>query len=78
MTLYNNSDIPYPAQMGAEDCTSSNQFGTPVCTPHSGVGDPIHLSTWITFANTGAFSIAPRSSYTMTYTVRSPIGAQPG
>jgi hypothetical protein len=64
--------------MGSEDCTSSNQFGTPVCTPHGGVGDPLYLSTWIEFASTGAFSIAPHSSRTMSYTIRAPLAAQPG
>lgn len=65
--------------MGSEDCTSSNQYGTPDCLlAASGGIDPALLSTWIVFSNTGTFTIAPKSSYTMNYTVRVPSTTQPG
>jgi hypothetical protein len=78
VTMYNNSDISYPATMESEDCTSSNTYGTPTCLAHSGSGDPLHLSTWITFASTGAFVIPPHGNKTINYMVRAPQGVQPG
>ncbi len=65
--------------MGSEDCTSSNEYGTPDCLlATSGSIDPRFLSTWIVFNQTGTFTIAPRSSYIMNYTVRPPSTTQPG
>ena len=65
--------------MGSEDCTSSNQYGTPDCLlAISGAIDPMLLSTWIMFSNTGTFTIAPKSSYVMSYTITPPSTTQPG
>ncbi len=79
VTLYNNSDASYVSMMGSEDCTSSNQFGTPDCLATiTGSIDSRYLSTWITYAQTGTFTIPPHKSYTMNYRIQPPANTQPG
>lgn len=79
VTLYNNSDQPYSFVMSAEDCTVSPNYGAPVCkpTPSSSV-TANSLASWISFATSGTFTIAPRSNRTITYTIRPPANAIPG
>lgn len=79
VTLYNNSDIPYSFYMSAENCTTTN-YQSPICTAipaNSGV-NPNSLASWITFDMTGLFSIGPKSSKVVTYTIHTPANAIPG
>jgi len=74
----NNSDVPYPIYVTAEDCVPGGNYGTPICRKASGSGINSELSsTWITFDDTD-FVVPPRTSKIITYTITPPMNAAPG
>jgi hypothetical protein len=65
--------------MSAEDCTVTVDYKAPLCTPVSGSGVTVNsMASWISFENTGLFTIAPKSNRKINYTINTPSGAIPG
>lgn len=73
----NNSDVPYNIYVTVEDCTPSGNYGTPICKLATGSGiQDEYSSTWITVSES-SFVVPPKTNKTITYTVKSPLGAAP-
>lgn len=80
VTLYNNSDIPYSFYMSAENCNVTTDYHAPVCTGIEGVAwiQPNSLATWISFDTNGLFTIWPKSSRVVNFTIHTPSNAVAG
>lgn len=78
ITYSNNSDTPYAIYITIEDCVPSGNYGTPICriTTGSWVNSEFS-STWIT-VNEGTFTVPPKTTKTITYTINPPKDATPG
>lgn len=79
ITFYNNADIPYNIYITTEDCQPGTNYGTPLCQSAGTSGlDITKSSTWITPSETGIFTVGPRATKVVTYTVNTPLNAPPG
>lgn len=76
--FFNNADVPYAISLSAEDCEAAVDYGTPKCSAFLGSPDSIHLSTWIHFQWATHFTVAPKSSKDITFTVETPSNASAG
>lgn len=75
----NNSNAPYLVYITTEDCVPSGDYGTPICKKQTGTWtNPEFSSTWIHIDGDTTFTVPPKWSRTITYTVNAPTNAAPG